>query len=196
MPHILALQGSPRLKGNTRILVDAVLEGAHARGAAVERVDLAKLSVQECDGCLACWKGKDCPKQDDMNGLYPRIVEADAIVFGTPVYWYGPTALLKAVVDRFVYFNCPENRAKVRGMAAALVIPYEETDPDTVAPVITLFEKSLAYLEWKLVGQVIAPGVGKLGEVRERPEYLEQARELGTRLAQIGGRHAQPHPRS
>jgi multimeric flavodoxin WrbA len=180
---ILGIQGSPRLKGNTSILLDAVLDGAREHGASVERVDLAGLDIRECDGCLACWKGKDCPKQDDMNGLYPKIIEADAIVFGTPVYWYGPTALLKAFVDRFVYFNCPENRAKVRGMSAAIVVPFEETDPDTVAPVITFFEKSFAYLEWDLVGRVIAPGVGKLGEVRERSELLEEARELGARLA-------------
>jgi multimeric flavodoxin WrbA len=195
MPHILGIQGSPRLRGNTSILLDAVLDGARERGAAVERIDLAGLDIAECDGCLACWKGKECAKRDDMNALYPRIISADVIVFGTPVYWYGPTALLKAFVDRFVYFNCPENRAKVRGMSAATVIPFEETDPETVAPVVTFFEKSLAYLEWSLVGQVIAPGVGKLGEVRERPELLRQARELGARLGGLEERHAQSDPR-
>jgi len=188
MPHILAIQGSPRLRGNTSILLDAVLDGAREQGASVERVDLARLDIKECDGCLACWKGKECPKQDDMNALYSRIIEADAIVFGTPVYWYGPTALLKAFVDRFVYFNCPESRAKVRGLSAAIVIPFEETDPETVAPVVTFFEKSLAYLGWDLVGQVIAPGVGKLGEVRERPEYLQQARDLGAALVAVSCR--------
>ncbi len=186
--HILGLMGSPRLRGNTSILLDAVLDGAREAGASVERIDLAKLSIAECDGCLACWKGKDCPKQDDMNGLYPRIIAADAIVLGTPVYWYGPTALLKACVDRFVYFNCPENRAKVHGMLAATVIPFEEAEHETVAPVITFFEKCCAYLEWDLVGQVVAPGVGKLGEVREHPEFLQQARDLGAELAAIPAR--------
>ena len=194
MTHILAVQGSPRLKGNTSILLDAVLDGAREHGASVERIDLAKLSIAECDGCCVCWKGKECPKRDDMNGLYPKIIEADAIVFGTPVYWYGPTALLKAFVDRFVYFNCPENRAKVQGMRAATVIPYEETEHETVAPVLAFFEKSFAYLEWSLVGHVIAPGVGKLGEVREHPEFLQQARELGARVAAVGRRSYPPAP--
>jgi multimeric flavodoxin WrbA len=58
-----------------------------------------------------------------MLAIYPKIIEADVIIFGTPVYWYGPTALMKAFIDRFVYFNCPENRAK-SGKAAN--IPFED----------------------------------------------------------------------
>lgn len=50
-----------------------------------------------------------------MNGFYQKIIDSDILVFGTPVYWYAPTAIMKAFIDRFVYFNCPENREKIRG---------------------------------------------------------------------------------
>ncbi len=179
MKNVIGFVGSPRKKGNTHLLVAKILEGAQAAGAATEIVFLNDLTIRECDGCLACWRGKACPKQDDMNGLYPKIAASDAIVFGTPVYWYGPTALMKGLVDRFVYFNSPENRVKIRNKPAILAIPYEEEDPETADLVVAFFEKSLAYLEMTLLGQVVVPGVSKKGDVLRKTACLAEGYELG-----------------
>ena len=183
MKNVIGFVGSPRKKGNTHLLVAKILEGAQAAGATTEIVFLNDLVIRECDGCLACWKGKPCPKQDDMNGLYAKIAASDAIVFGTPVYWYGPTALMKGFIDRFVYFNGEANRPMIRGKRAAVAIVLEETHEQTWRPVVEFFEKSLAYLEMKPAGTIIVPGVGKKGEILNRPQRLEEAYRLGTRLA-------------
>jgi hypothetical protein len=106
-----------------------------------DMVFLGDLNIRECDGCHVCWTGKPCCKQDDMNALYEKIIASDVIVFGTPVYWFGPTAIMKAFIDRFVYFNCPENRVKIKGKAAAIIIPFEDDDLDTARPLVELFEK-------------------------------------------------------
>lgn len=182
MTTVLGIVGSPRRNGNTHILVSRMLEGAQAVGAKIELLPLRGLQIRECDGCYACWKGRPCSKRDDMLDIYPKIITSDVLVFGTPVYWYGPTALMKAFIDRFVYFNCEENRAKIRGKAAAIAVPYEEEAPDTADLVVALFERSLAYLEMDLVGQVIVPGVGPRGQVLEKEASLAQAYELGRRL--------------
>ena len=182
MTKILGIVGSPRKKGNTHILVSKILEGAEAEGAETDILLLGKLKVRECNGCHACWKGKPCSKKDDMNDVYPMIAESDGIVFGTPVYWYGPTALIKALIDRFVYFNCPENRPQVRSKRAALAVPFEEETPETADLVVAMFERSLEYLEMDLVGQVIVPGVGEKGSVLEKEERLKAAYDLGRRL--------------
>jgi multimeric flavodoxin WrbA len=181
--RVLGVVGSPRRKGNTHILISRILEGAEAEGAATEILLLRKMKIRECDGCHACWKGKECSKKDDMNDLYPKITASDVIVFGTPVYWYGPTALMKGFIDRFVYFNCPENRAKIRGKLAAIAVPHEEENAETSELVVAFFEKSLEYLEMNLVGKVIVPGVGGKGEIQEKEDSLAQAYELGRRLA-------------
>lgn len=183
MKKVLGVVGSPRKKGNTHILVSRIMEGAESAGAETEILSLRKLRIRECDGCHACWKGKKCSKKDDMNHVYPLISDSDAVVFGTPVYWYGPTALMKAFIDRFVYFNCRENRAKIRGKPAAIAVPYEEEGPETAELVVAFFKKSLAYLEMNLVGQVVVPGVGKKGEILQKEEALQRAYELGERLA-------------
>ena len=129
MKKLTLFQGSPRKNGNTHVMLNAVVDGARAMGAETRLVELPGLAIGECNGCHACWQGRECPLEDDMNPLFETIAASDALVFGTPVYWYGPTALIKALLDRMVYFNCPENRAKIRGKPAALVTPYEETGP-------------------------------------------------------------------
>jgi len=118
-----------------------------------------------------------------MNNLYPKIIESDIIIFGTPVYWYGPTALMKAFLDRFVFFNCPENREKIRGMKAILAVPFEEDNVETAEPLIRMFEKSFEYLEMVLIEKIIVPGVGKKGEVLKKQEVLDSCYELGKNLA-------------
>lgn len=182
MKTILGIMGSPRKNGNTDVLLSELLAGAEQAGARTELVRLVDLTIKPCVGCHACWTGKPCPNKDDMNDLYPRIAAADVLVFGTPVYWYGPTALMKGFIDRFVYFNGPENRPQIAGKTAAVVIPYEETDPETVAPLLTFFEQCLRYLQVNLAGRLVVPGVTKRGEVREHPRHLKAAFDLGVQL--------------
>jgi multimeric flavodoxin WrbA len=183
MAKVLAVVGSPRKGGNTEILLAKIAAGAQAGGAQVETIRLGDLQIRECDGCHACWRGRPCSKDDDMRPLYPRIAASDILVFGTPVYWYGPTALMKAFIDRFVYFNNEANRPMVRGKRAVVAVVLEETHEPTWRPVIEFFEKSLGYLEMKLAGTIVVPGVGKKGEIREHPERLEEACRLGSTLA-------------
>ena len=179
---VLGVIGSPRKKGNTHILVDTILAGAAEVGAATEALFLDGLHISECDGCHRCWKGGECAKKDDMDDIYPKIAESTAIVLGTPVYWYGPTALMKGFMDRFVYFNCPAHRPDVRGKDAIVAIPFEEEDLGTAEPLISFFERSLTYLEMRLVGRIVAPGVTARGEVRKKDALLSEAFEVGKRL--------------
>jgi multimeric flavodoxin WrbA len=180
--RVLGVIGSPRRNGNTHILVSRFLEGAQAEGADVDTVFLGDLEINECDGCQVCWRGQPCSKKDDMLSLYPRLIDSDIIVFGTPVYWYGPTALMKGFIDRLVYFNCPENRPGIRGKSAVIIVPFEEETPETARLVVEFFEKSLAYLEIKLAGRLIVPGVGAKGDILKLPQRLEESYKLGQQL--------------
>jgi multimeric flavodoxin WrbA len=185
MNKILGVVGSPRRKGNTHLLVSSILDGAEAGGASTEIIFLNDLKIRECDGCHICWTGKHCSKKDDMNRLYPQIIQSDVIVFGTPVYWYGPTALMKCFVDRFVYFNCPENREKIRGKFAAIAVPFEEETLKTAALLVKFFEKSLGYLEMNLTAKILVPGVSRRGDIMKKRNVLQKAYRLGLKLATI-----------
>jgi multimeric flavodoxin WrbA len=185
MIKILGVVGSPRKKGNTHILVSRILDGAKAEGADAEIVFLSDLDIRECDGCHICWKGRQCSKKDDMNVLYPKIIESDVIIFGTPVYWYGPTALMKCFIDRFVYFNCPENRAKIRGKSAILAIPFEEDNINTANLLVSFFVKSFKYLEMRITGKILCPGVSARGEILKKDKLLKKGYQLGQKILKL-----------
>ncbi|WP_446787308.1 flavodoxin family protein [Macellibacteroides fermentans] len=181
MARVLGVVGSPRRNGNTQLLVQGILDGAMEAGAEADMIRLGDISVKECDGCHTCWKGKDCVKGDDMNPIYRKISESDILVFGTPVYWYGPTGLMKCFLDRFVFFNCPPNRPLVRGKRAILVVPFEETDEAVAHPLIAMFQRSFSYLEIDLYDKMLVSGLTRKGEVKEREGCIEKANELGRR---------------
>ncbi len=183
MKKILGILGSPRINGNTHVLISKILEGAKEKGAATDIILLKDLNILECDGCHTCWKGSECSKSDDMNNIYPRIIENDIILFGTPVYWYGPTALMKAFIDRFFYFNCPENRIKIKGKSAVIVVPFEEDNLETADLLVKMFEKCFEYLEIPLIEKIIIPGVIKRGEVIKQEATIKQCYNLGKKLA-------------
>jgi multimeric flavodoxin WrbA len=183
MKKVLGVVGSPRNNGNTHILVSKILEGAQEEGVAGDLLLLGELTIRQCDGCHVCWQGKPCSKQDEMSETYARIAASDAMVFGTPVYWYGPTALMKGFIDRFVYFNCPENRSQVRGKPAVVVTPFEDDAPETARLLLAFFQKCFEYLQMPLVGQIAVPGVSEKGDVLAKQDSLAEARALGVRLA-------------
>lgn len=183
MNKILGVVGSPRKKGNTHILVSRILDGAKEEGAETEILFINDLDIRECDGCHNCWKGRRCSKKDDMNVIYPKIIESDVVIFGTPVYWYGPTALMKCFIDRFVYFNCPENRSKIKGKAAVLAVPFEEDNIKTADLLIRFFAKSLGYLEMKIIGKILSPGVSARGDILKREGVLKKGYQLGKRIS-------------
>ncbi len=179
MKRILAIIGSPRKNGNTHILLSKLLEAGKTVGSQGEMLFLGELNIKECDGCLSCWKGNECSKNDDMNKIYEKIASSDVLIFGTPVYWYGPTGLMKLFLDRFVYFNCEENRSKIAGKSAVLVVPFEENTLETAAPLIDQFEKSFKYLDLKLVEKLLVPGVYKKGDVLKKEDAVNRAIIIG-----------------
>ena len=183
MKKILGIVGSPRKNGNTHILVERILKGAKEKGAKADILFLNDLDINECNGCHICWKKKQCCLDDDMNDIYPKIIESDVIIFGTPVYWYGPTALMKGFIDRFVYFNCPKNRVKIKDKKAVIAVTFEEKSIEASLLLIAFFEKCFNYLQIKLAGKIIVPDVSDKGEILKKKDYLNKAYGLGRTLA-------------
>ncbi|MFY9327901.1 MAG: flavodoxin family protein [Georgfuchsia sp.] len=98
---VIGIVCSPRKKGNTEILISRALDGAREAGAEeTEMICLAGKNINPCDGCESCTKKGKCRIDDDMQEIYPRLLEADGIIFGSPVYFWGVTAQAKMVMDR------------------------------------------------------------------------------------------------
>ena len=102
---VLGINASPRKKANTQTLMETMLSGAQEKGAETRLVNLRELKINGCLGCEGCKKhlGK-CVQKDDLTPLLQKMTTYDAIVLGTPVYWYHVTAQFKMLVDRFYSF--------------------------------------------------------------------------------------------
>ena len=118
---ILAVSCSPRKNGNTIAMLEKALDGAREDGAEVELFSVAGKNIQPCDGCWGCTKTGRCHIKDDMQELYEKLVAADGIIFGTPIYFWGMTAQAKAVIDRTISLNQPGRNLsnKVGGVVAS-----------------------------------------------------------------------------
>ncbi|MBS5450954.1 MAG: flavodoxin family protein [Coriobacteriia bacterium] len=119
-PLVIAINGSPRRRGNTAQVLDAVLEGAAGQGARTELAHLAGLRFTGCASCFAC-KLRDgrslgrCALRDDATGLIERVLNADAVVFGSPIYFQGITGAMRSFLERLL-FPLYSYRRDVRSM--------------------------------------------------------------------------------
>jgi multimeric flavodoxin WrbA len=176
---IVALVASPRTRGNTVELVDAFLQECTARGHDTRTVRVYDHEIRPCTDCRVC-KGGDlvCTVEDDMQLVYPLLDDADLIVFGTPVYFYGPTGAMKTLVDRLRPYI---GNGRLKGTRAVIVAPSEE-GPDICGPLLDMFRMSYPWLGLEDAGSVLATAREE-GEVAGKPEEMDKARGLAARLA-------------
>ncbi len=176
--RILGLVASPRRESNTDLLVTAILNGASQSGYATEKVYLYGFDISPCVDCKACKKGSfQCALKDGMQTLYPKFEEADVIVFGTPLYWYGPSAKMKLLVDRLRPFIASK---KLRGKRAVVVVPSEE-GAEACDLVVDMFKRSFSYLEVELPG-VLLPTASERAEIKSQPQVLTEAFAMGKNI--------------
>jgi multimeric flavodoxin WrbA len=105
---LLGLCCSPNVNGNTETLIHEAFKGAQSEGAQTELYRVAGKNIHPCEGCWSCRETGQCKIQDDMQELYAKLLSADGIIFGSPIYFYGMTAQAKAIIDRTIALSKPE----------------------------------------------------------------------------------------
>ena len=177
---IVVITGSPRKDGNSFAMTDAFIEAAEKKGHSVIRFDAALKNVGGCHACETCYKsGKACSHDDDFNLLAPDIIEADAVVFTMPVYWYSIPAQIKGVIDKL--FSLVVGGKDIAGKECALITCCEEDDMSVMDGVRVPIERSAALLKWKMAGEVLIPGVLKVGDI-DKTDGCKQAAELADKI--------------
>ena len=176
--RILVLQGSPNTNGSTSLIAGEFARGAREAGHHVEVVDVAALDIAPCTGCVACGYEGPCVQADDMDALREQILAADMLVFATPLYYYGMTAQLKAVVDRFCAVNSSLNS---RHLKSALLAVAWNADNWTFDALTAHYQTLVRYINLDDQGMVCGYGCGTPAMTR-RSEYPGRARALGKGL--------------
>lgn len=175
---IIALQGSPNIDGSTAILVEEFARGAREAGHAVERVDVARLDVRPCTGCVACGYEGPCVQRDGMGAVRSSLLAADMVVLAAPLYYYGMSAQLKKVVDRFCSFNAS---LTARHLKSALLAVAWNADDWTFEALAAHYRTLVRYLQMDDCGMVLGRGCGTPAMTR-RSEAVKEAYGLGRGL--------------
>jgi len=185
---VLGIMGSPRVGGNSDILLDEALAGAKAVGAEVEKIILDKKKIAGCKDCKKCNETGICVLKDDMLEIHKKILEADAIIHSVPVYFWSMTSQMKAYLDRWCAFFDEQWRwqknyyPQMKGKRIGLITVCGDPNVHTADPIVHSFKSTAEMTKLTWLGAVMTSANDK-GNISKDETAREQAWELGKKAA-------------
>lgn len=165
---ITILNGSPRVNGNTEIMVDEFIRGAKDSGHEVDKINLAGKKIAGCLGCQYCFAhGGKCVQNDDMAVVLESLDQADLVVFASPIYWFDITGQLKCAIDRMYA------RGGVGFHFDKTILLLDSASDGVYDAAIAQYKATGAYLKWKDKGIITIPGMEEKGSMKESPKLKE-----------------------
>jgi multimeric flavodoxin WrbA len=184
---ILGINGSPRIGGNTDILLDKVLEGAGANRADTEKIILNNLKFSPCQECESVNDDRECVIKDDMHIVYAKIKYADAIVLASPIFFGSLSAQTKMMIDRFqcvwqlkYMLNKDNGYKKKKGVFVSVEGSDRKDFFDNAGAVV---RNLFATVNAEYSGELFCSNVDEKAGILKHPGCLEKAYELGAGLA-------------
>ena len=175
---ITILFGSPNRKGSTNILVENFVRGATEAGHECEVLDVCHMNIHPCTGCVACGYEGPCVQKDDVEQIRAKLVASEMVVFATPLYYYGMSAQLKIVVDRFCAYNSSLNSKHLK---SALLTVAWNADDWTFEALEAHYKTLVRYINFEDKGMILGYGCGSPA-MTQRSRYPEEAYKLGRGL--------------
>jgi multimeric flavodoxin WrbA len=177
---VLGIVCSPRKGGNTEILVCEALVGAKESGAEVELLRISDMNIAACDGCETCHESGECSIKDDMQKVYKKLLAADGIILGSPVYFWSVSSQAKKLMDRTYALRYPYHKLKNK-VGGAIAAAGRRGSVNALSIINNFF-----------LGQdMLVTGLGisgygiKKGEVRQDKCAMEGIRSLGKQAVQL-----------
>lgn len=167
----------PKQESTSIYLADRFTEGARSAGHEVFTFDAANSNTHPCRGCDMCHMDGPCVIGDDIeNILMPKMLEADMLVLNTPLYYYGMSAQLKIIVDRFY-----SRTGKLHGKKSLLITTAYNSSDWTMEAISSHYDTLVSYMEWDNVGSVLGLGCGSR-QLVERSKFGDMAYKIGANL--------------
>ena len=185
--QILILNGSPRAGGNTQRLIQAFSEGAASIWNNVRCFDTAQMEIAPCSACYHCRSAENegrCRVPDDMTAIHAAMAQADVLVLATPLYYFGFSAQLKKVIDRFFAINGSLKRDENSegGLKRMVLLAVcGDKEEQAMNGLLENYRLICAYLGIENAGEILATGVYDIGDI-EGHAALKKARRLAAEL--------------
>ena len=175
---IVILMGSPNMKGSTSILVENFVKGSSGAGHICEVIDVCHADIHPCTGCVRCGYEGPCVQKDDVEIIRQKLLNSDMVVFATPLYYYGMSAQLKIVVDRFCAYNSSLNSKHLK---SALLTVAWNADDWTFEALVSHYKTLVRYINFEDKGMILGYGCGST-TMTNRSKYPQDAYQFGKNL--------------
>ncbi len=176
--NIAVVEGSPHRQGSSNLLAEQFIRGAREGGHSVTVLDAAHMDIHPCMGCDHCGMDGPCARKDDMGKIRDALLKTDLVAFVTPVYYFGISAQLKMVIDRFYAFTLKLSSRKLK---TVLIAAAWDSGEDVFHPIRVYYEKLCDYMHFRNCGMVLGGGCGT-PSMTARSRCMEEAFQLGRSL--------------
>ncbi len=175
---IVVIKGSPHKKGSSNMLAEQFIKGAQEAGHTIIEMDAAHMDMHPCIGCEHCGMNGECVHKDDNRVIRDALLNSDMVVFVTPIYYFGMSAQLKMVIDRFYSYT---TRLSGKGLKAALIAAAWDSGDDVMPYTAEHYKKLCRYMNFENVRMILGTGCGSPA-MTKNSRYMEEAYQLGKSL--------------
>ena len=183
---VLGINGSPRIKGNTDIILEKALEGAKKAGVQTEKIILNKLNMHPCQECEVVKDDGTCKVEDDFQALYRKIMASDGVILATPIFFGSLSAQVKTMIDRFQCawrYKYVLKKPPLKKIVPGIFICVEASKrSDFQENAKSIARNFFATAEIKYKGELLCQGIEGKGDILKHPDMLERAFRIGERI--------------
>lgn len=188
--RVLGIAGSPRRGGNTDLLLAEVLRGAASQGAEVKTIVLCELRIAPCTHCDVCLVKGKCKIEDDMQTIYREMEKADRIILASPIHFVGPSAQLKAMIDRCQTLWARKYVLKIPPLGdgpqkkGLFIAVGGRKATKNFEPALAEIKTLLRIIDVSYAGELLFSGVDEKGAIAQHPDALAEAYQAGQKLVE------------
>ena len=175
---IVIIKSSPHKNGSSNMLAEQFVRGVQESGHTVVELDAAHMNIHPCLGCEHCGMNGPCSQNDDVQQIRDALLSADMAVFVTPVYYFGMSAQLKMVIDRFYSYT---TKLSARHLKTALIAAAWDSNEDVMPYLAEHYKKLCRYMNFTDCGMILGTGCGTPSMTRSS-DHMKEAYQLGKSL--------------
>lgn len=180
--HVLGIVASPRVNGNTDILVDEILSGVRSSGGTIDKIYISDFDIKPCDSCMNCMQERKCVIEDGWQEIADKVLRADGLVMGTPVYWNAVSAQMKLFMDRCFSFLNENFESAISGKSGAIVVSCGAPDEAMTKLSALIIEDFMKFNKINIIGKITGINFRDKSDALKNQKLMAEAFQTGRKF--------------